>query len=104
MDLERIKKRLWEESKPAKEINVDWISIPTLDAINILEKEFNSRCKEGESLLLDNRLETRSKTGEDNLQESMPVDVDNHADANIRKQKHYKSYKKGGSQRCVTKK
>ena len=61
----------------------------------------NSRCKEGESLLLGNRLETRSETGEERLQEMMPVDVDNHADANVRKQKQFKSYKKGGSRRCV---
>lgn len=44
MNIEKLKKRLWEESKPAEEIHVNWISIPTLDAIGIIEelqKELN---------------------------------------------------------------
>lgn len=37
--LKTLKERLWEQSKPANEINVNWISIPTLDAIKLIEEE-----------------------------------------------------------------
>jgi len=44
-----LEKRLWDKSRPASEYPKDFIVIPTLDAINMMEEE-NKTTKEIEEL------------------------------------------------------
>ena len=50
-----------------------------------IHPDINSQGKKDGGSLSGVHLESRSKTGEDNLRESMPVDVDTHPDTNANK-------------------